>query len=298
MVLWCFNGLAQSFLWPPIVRLMASLFEEKEYQKVTTAVVRGGSIGTVLIYLLSPLWILISGWRLVFWISATLGTGMLFVWLRLCPDIKQEPGMKEGRSESGMQFLKSPLIWGIMVAIVLQGALKDGVTTWMPSYISETFRFSNSASILSGILLPVLAILSVQAASYLYSRRSKAPLFSSGAIFLLGAVMAVLLRCFSGKNAVGSIICMAMLSGCMHGVNLILVCILPVFFKSSGRVSTVSGVLNSCTYVGSAVSVYGIARMAEHSGWNATIVLWIFLALGGMILCLTGIPAWKKRFGR
>lgn len=72
-----------------------------------------------------------------------------------------------------MSFLKSPLIWGIMLAIVLQGALRDGVTA------------------------------------------------------------------------------------CMHGVNLILVCMLPVFFKEGGNVSTVSGTLNACTYVGSAFSTIG-----------------------------------------
>ena len=39
----------------------------------------------------------------------------------------------------------------IMLAIMMQGILRDGITTWMPSYISETFHLASSVSILTGI---------------------------------------------------------------------------------------------------------------------------------------------------
>ena len=32
-ILWGFNGFAQAFMWPPIVRLMASAFNEDEYRR-------------------------------------------------------------------------------------------------------------------------------------------------------------------------------------------------------------------------------------------------------------------------
>ena len=89
---------------------------------------------------------------------------------------------------------------------------------------------------------------------------------------------------------------MALLTGCMHGVNLILICMVPAFFKGSGKVSLISGVLNSCTYVGSAISTYGIAKISKQAGWNFTITLWIFIAAAGAFICFVGIPAWKKRF--
>lgn len=295
-VLWCVNGFAQSFLWPPIVRLMVGLFQEEEYKKATVVVSWGGSFGTIFVYLASPVWIMIAGWRLVFWVSAALGLVMLFLWGRYCPNIKEEPAVKAAASEGGMQFLKSPLIWGIMLAIVLQGALRDGVTTWMPSYISETFQFSNAASILTGVLLPLFSILSFQITSNIYNKKPNAPLLCAGSIFLAGAISALLLLQFSGKNAGICIFCMALLTACMHGVNLILVCILPVFFKDSGNVSTISGILNSCTYVGSAVSTYGIAKISEGSGWNVTITVWMVIALAGMCMCFISIPLWKRRF--
>ena len=58
----------------------------------------------------------------------------------------------------------------------------------------------------------------------------------------------------------------------------------------------VSGLLNSCTYVGSAISTYGIAKISENVGWNITIALWIGIALAGTILCFLGIRGWKRKF--
>lgn len=295
--LWCVNGFAQSFMWPPIVRLMTSLFQTEDYKKASVVVSWGSSFGTIFVYLTSPLWIMISGWRLVFWVSAALGLIMLVLWNCFCPNIQEEPKEKAEKTQGGMSFLRSPLIWGIMIAIVLQGALRDGVTTWMPSYISDTFQYSNAASILTGVLLPLFAILSFQVTLKIYNKKPNAPLLCSGYIFLAGAVAALLLLLFSGKQAIICILCMALLTACMHGVNLILICMLPVFFKDSGNVSTVSGTLNACTYVGSAISTYGIAKIEEIAGWNTTISVWMVIALAGMTFCFVCIPSWKKRFG-
>ena len=295
--LWCVNGFAQSFMWPPIVRLMTSLFQTEDYKKASVVVSWGSSFGTIFVYLTSPLWIMISGWRLVFWVSAALGLIMLVLWNCCCPNIQEEPKEKAEKTQGGMSFLRSPLIWGIMIAIVLQGALRDGVTTWMPSYISDTFQYSNAASILTGVLLPLFAILSFQVTLKIYNKKPNAPLLCSGYIFLAGAVAALLLLLFSGKQAIICILCMALLTACMHGVNLILICMLPVFFKDSGNVSTVSGTLNACTYVGSAISTYGIAKIEEIAGWNTTISVWMVIALAGMTFCFVCIPSWKKRFG-
>ena len=87
------------------------------------------------------------------------------------------------------------------------------------------------------------------------------------------------------------------MTGCMYGVNVILVSMIPPYFKRGGHVSTVSGLLNSCTYVGSALSSYGIAWVVQQRGWNFVIWLWAAAALTGTALCLAGVRPWR-RFGR
>ena len=86
---------------------------------------------------------------------------------------------------------------------------------------------------------------------------------------------------------------MALLTGCMHGVNLLLICMVPPFVQRHGNISTVSGVLNSCTYVGSAISTYGIALLSESAGWQTTSFVWFVIAALGAVVCTVCSRVWK-----
>lgn len=296
---WCVNGFAQSFMWPPIVRLMSTLLSEHDYQMASVRVSWGSSVGTILLYLLSPLILTVLPWKWVFWLCAIGGGAMLLIWLRTAPDI---PVYAKPKS-NGTQMQKrvgifSPLVIAIMVAIALQGMLRDGVTTWMPSYISETYYLSNGVSILSGVLLPLFGIASFYVASRIYGGKLKSPVTCSGIIFAVGSLAALGLFFLNGASAVGSVLLSALLTGCMHGVNLLLICMVPPFFKSQGNVSTVSGVLNACTYVGSAVSTYGIARLSGSIGWRNTVFVWFLIAFAGTTVCFLSSHGWNKRFGK
>ena len=70
-----------------------------------------------------------------------------------------------------------------------------------------------------------------------------------------------------------------------------------MYFKKYGNVSTVSGVINSCTYIGSALSTYGVALLSEVYGWNFTIFVWATIALSGTGICFAVSKAWKLKFG-
>lgn len=259
LVVWCFNGFAQSFLWPPLISF----------------------------------W----GWRTVFFFSAICGIIMILVWNRYCEDapvISIENASIQGSSQKN-SFL-SPLLLCIMLTIVLQGMLRDGVTTWMPSYISETYHLSHAAAILTGVLLPLFGLLCIQSASTLYIRKFSNPLSCAGVFFFTGTLFSLALFCSTGKNAAFSVFFSALLTGCMHGINLIQVCMIPPFFKKQGNVSTVSGVLNSCTYIGSATSTYGIAVLSDRIGWSSTLLIWVLLTFAGTLICIACARPWRKKF--
>jgi OPA family glycerol-3-phosphate transporter-like MFS transporter len=69
----------------------------------------------------------------------------------------------------------------------------------------------------------------------------------------------------------------------------------PNFFEKSGKVSTVSGVLNSCTYIGSALSTYGIALLSKQIGWQHTVLVWFAIAFVGSLCCLFCAKPWQKK---
>ena len=294
---WCVNGFAQSFMWPPLVRMMASLLTMEDYNKVSVKVSYGSSVGTIIVYLVAPLLISLLSWKSVFFFSAGVGILMLIIWQFGKYDVTPTPRIKieEQGDGSGQKLIRFWMI-GILISIVMMGLIRDGVTTWMPSYIGETYQLGSAVSILTGVVLPVFGIVCFKLASGIYSKMPAKPLFVAGLFFGIGAFSALMLNFVSGGNAVLSVIFSSLLTGCMHGVNLILICMLPAFFRDTGKVSTISGVLNACTYVGSALSTYGTALLTEEFGWSVTLVLWVGIATVGMMICFALMGAWKRTF--
>ncbi len=293
-VLWGVNGLAQAFMWPPIVKLMTELLTEEEYKHATVVVSWGSSVGTIIMYLASPLFITFMNWQSIFLVCGVLGLVTAVVWHKQCIDVpvdKKSASSVRGKSSDS---LFSALMFMIMAAIVLQGMLRDGVTTWMPSLISDTYNLSNSLSILTGVALPIFSIICFRAAEQLYRISPDNPVKCSGIIFAAGTLSAAILLVTVGKNTALTVLFSALLTGCMHGVNLLLICMIPPYYKKCGGVSTVSGLLNSCTYIGSSISTYGIAVISEKLGWNATVLSWLSIAAAGSIVCFCAIRPWRK----
>lgn len=301
LVLWGINGVAQALMWPPIVRLLICHLSYEDYKMTVARVGYGSSVGTMLIYLLSPLIIFLLSWRAVFWFCALIGGAMIFVWERIGLDVEKAPVIKEVKDapqyESGaLAAFLSPMMFGIMAAIALQGMLRDGVTTWMPTFISETYDISNLISILTGFVLPIFSIVCIRLAATVFKQWLKNPMTCAGLFFGIGLVSALGLVLCSGRVALLSVLFSAILTGAMHGANLMFTSMLSPAFQKYGKVSTVSGVLNACTYLGSAASTYGIAVLSERSGWTVTLLVWLGIAMLGTALCFLTASSWHRHF--
>ena len=307
-VVWAMNGFAQALMWPPLLKILTCHLNAREYSKACMWVSWGSSFGTIAVYLFVPLIISFASFHWVFVVSGSCALAMAFIWKvlykkgftgenALVPDDEPAPvKTASGEAPKAEKFsgIAIFLMAMIMLGIVMQGMLRDGVTNWMPTLVSETFDLGSSVAILSGVFLPVFHIICTRIASYVHARFLKNELVCSGVIFAVGCAAALLLALLSGSNVVVMVILLAILVGCMHGVNLMLICMVPPRFRKYGHVSLVSGIVNSSTYIGAAVSTYGIAVFSGAFGWNSTLYLWSAIAAAGMLICLGFANRWKK----
>lgn len=306
ILLWAVNGFAQALMWPPLVKILSSRLDDESYKKAVVKVSWGSSMGTIGVYLLAPVIIKFFTVKLVFVISGVLAVFMAFIWKIVYEKHKSfsNDAMVEKKNSSSVKGEADPpakftafvvtLLISVMFTIVLQGALRDGVTNWTPSYISDMFKLDSSVSILTGVILPIFSILSFSVTSFINRKLIKNEIVCAGAVFGVGAVCATLLVLLGDKSVVLSLVLLALLVGCMHGVNLILVCMVPAHFSRFGKVSFISGLINSSTYIGAAISTYGIAVFTDEFGWTKTIVLWAFVAFVGAFVCIALGKKWKK----
>lgn len=300
-VIWGVNGFAHALMWPPIVKLLSSNLTDEEYNYACVRVSWGSSIATITMYLLCPLLLTFMSWRAILLSFASVGAIIAAVWIVLSPKLIKEE--RELNFEPCGVAERKPLpryavlpIAAIMVGIILQGVLRDGVTNWMPSLMNESFNLGEELSILSTVILAVFSMISFSVAAVLHSKLLKNEVACAAVIFGFSAVCALILY-FANEylnSAVISALLLSLIVAGMHGINLMLITIVPKRFAKSGRVSTFSGILNSCTYVGAAIATYGVAALAERFNWGVTILVWAAVAVVGFAVCIAVVPAWRK----
>lgn len=295
-ILWGVNGFAQAMMWPPIVKILVANMDDAMYSYAVVRVSWGSSIGTIVVYLLAPLLIGVTGWQGVFIASALIGAVVTVLWCFIkggiqVPEQKPDSG-KPTKARIPHQAL-FPMAF-IALAIIFQGMLRDGVTSWMPSYLSEIFHLGNRTSIFCTVSLALFGMVSYTVATALYKRFFSNEVACGGVIFAFSIASALLLFIFFDAGAVLSILLMAVLTACMHGINLMLITHVPKRFKKYGNISTISGMMNACTYIGSAIFTYAVALLSEKIGWRYTVSVWALIALLGTVCCLIAAKPWRK----
>ena len=305
LVIWCINGFAQSMLWPPIVLIMSNYLTNEEYAYSAVRVAWVSSIATILMYIVLPILLKVASWRILMLVCAGVAIGITVAWMLINPRIlKEKLGLvkkNENEETEEIRVVKPPkfiffALVLIILGIILQGILRDGVQNWMPFYLNESFGIPESNAIIATVILALFSMLSFAVFSFINRKFFDNEVLCASMIFALSVVasLALYFCALMFDNAILPMIFMAVIVASMHGINLMLISMLPKKFAKSGRVATYSGVLNACTYIGAALSTYGFAVLAENFGWNFTILMWVFVSLAGFIVCLAAVPMWRK----
>lgn len=297
-VIWGINGYAQAMIWPPIIRIFAEMLEEKHKMKYCINIVSSQVVGTLAAYLLAAGVMWIAGWRSVFGAAAVCLAFMALVWIRGFGKVERfslahgSQGRQEEQKTSSVvqeSFSRVLAVSGLAMVIfpvVVHGMLKDGVTSWVPTYISETFLASPSLSILVTTVLPIINLTGAYAAQIIYPRCRRREVETAAVFFAAATAALVGLRLAGSLSMILTAVLFAVITASMMAVNTVFVNLLPLRFEKTGRVSTVSGFLNAMAYLGTAVSTFVIGVMVERFGWNVTIDTWVALTAAALLLCV------------
>jgi OPA family glycerol-3-phosphate transporter-like MFS transporter len=190
-------------------------------------------------------------------------------------------------------FLRAGIL-PIFVAIIMMGFLRDGIESWLPTLYMQAFKRTAGESILVSAVLPVFSIVAVTAIKIAH----KTKLFSnesrgSAVLFLAAAILcvplAVLINFEQSTLRLVCLVLAALICGTMHAVNFLYISCLPGRFAAYGKAATASGFCNAFTYVGAAISMYGISALAENLGWSATAISWIAISALGALCSLAAL---------
>lgn len=305
-ILWCLNGFFQAMIWPPLTRFVSERVGAEKYADAITVVGLSAQIGTIFVYVFVPAVLALTVWRNVFRLISLFGIAIVIVWglmtnrefapNRCCSETQQDAEQNKMAERKGISIFA--LIFGagllpIFLVIILQGILRDGIQTWLPSLVSKQFHVKVSISILSTVVMPIFSMLSVVVANMVY-HCFKNELKTAALFFSVAFISALPLAIGVHFPIAVTVVLASLVSACMHGVNHMLIAIIPKHFTRYGLVSTFSGILNAFTYIGASVSSYGFAALADSLGWNSVLASWCIVAFLGAVICFWRIPKWHE----
>lgn len=295
---WCVNGFLQSMIWPPILRIFAEMLNEETRVRYSIHITSTMALGTLTSYLLSAVMLGLFGWRAAFFAAAAVMCIVAVIFeirFRAVERYASEFGepheeeMAGNASEAVLPFSKVLVSSGlcmVLIPVIVHGVLKDGVTSWVPTYIQEMFHTSSSLSILITTVLPVVNLTGAYAAHFMYEKFFHKQEIKTAVFFFLIATVALTgLWKFGDISVVLTVSLLAVITASMLAVNTLIVNLLPLHFVKYGRAATVSGFLNSMAYLGTAISTFTIGIMVEASGWNVTILSWLLITAAAMAIC-------------
>ena len=318
IAVWGVNGLAQAMLWPPIVKILSQHLDHDTYVTANLAVTSAAHVATVLLYVFVPFCLTYMSWREVFIFASSLAFLSMAVFViamrfilpksvedSVTPDSdgninsgkckkinEQEIADGVGNSSSTFErsifsILREAGIFTVFVCIVVLGFLRDGIESWLPMLYSEAFGKDVSESTLVSMILPVFSIISIILVTRLHKKGLlRNEVKGTAILFGFALVSAIPLAFFVSIDgtffAIASLLLTALICAAMHGANFLLISCLPGRFSKFGRSATVSGVCNSCVYIGAAISTYGIALVSDTMGWSVTIAMWCAILIVGV----------------
>ncbi len=318
-LIWALNGVFHSMLWAPIIRVFTDLLPTGKRERAGVNISASCSVGAVLAYLIPALILELAGWRIVFVVSGCVLLSACFIWgighgfLRtyiarmeeVCRTEREAFGRGEGASSATETprkrrsligiFLASGL-WLMLFSLLCNGALRDAVETWAPTFLSEQFGLKESLAALTSVLIPIFSLLGPYVSEALHKKVIRNEIYTSGILFVLATACIVGIYLTRETSVILCAVFMAVSVAAMFGANHMFLTVVPYHFAPLGMSATISGMLNSIIYLATALfsSAYGL--VAEGFGWSTLILVWLGVGVGGMLFSAVAGWLWGRKY--
>ena len=312
ILLWSVNGISQALLWAPIMRAVSDRVASDKIQKACTVLATTMAGGTLMAYILSAVLISRFGWTSAF-ISGMLGplTAAIF-WILTTTKIEKDadkngiteeellPEEDEGESVPHEEVPQNPLkllaVSGLLILCIasgVQGILKDCMSTWVPTFITDVFQLESVVSILTGTLLPIVGFFGPYVANKIFMK-TRDDLSTLFILFTIAAISLSTLLLFGRKSLIVAIIALSVTYATSLGQNMITVGQIPMYFSKIGKVSLITGIMEATSYMGTASLTFITGHLVESLGWTFMMCVWLALAVIAAIATVFTRRKWNK----
>lgn len=298
---WCLNGAAQSMLWTPIVKLMATWYHGAARNRVSFGMSITLIVGHLAAWAISGFMATLFGWRLSFLIPAALIALMsvaAFILLRDDPSEEQladEKRMLGGLTETGgepqnekklmpiRQMLLNTGLLMVLFCCIANGFVRDGVMTWAPTIIGSIGGETLGSSTAVSLIIPILNMVGVIVGRKVHVMMKNNGRMCTAALMAVSSILSLLILAASKSMALCALL-LGLTCAATYGINPMLTTLIPMEFDSAGRVGLVAGMVDCFIYLGSSMAGIATGALSDAMGWNAVFTAWCIVAAVGAVM--------------
>ncbi len=316
MFIWAANGLFHSMLWAPIIRVFTDQMPDGKREKAGLNIAPSCSVGAILAFLIPAVLLRATEWQVVFYVSSGILLTVFLVWTlgniglrryitmmnarvfeqrQAYQNAPSKTDNSPRRAPSLMAVILASGVWILLFSLFCNGALRDAVETWAPTYLAERFGLDGSMAALTAVIIPLVSMTGAYIAEWIYHHFIKNEVYTCALMFAISAICIGLICLIGHKNMILCAACLAVCISAMFGANHMYLTVLPYRFAPLGLSAGITGFLNCAIFFATAAgsSLYGY--LAEHYGWDILTVFWFAIAVVGVFFALVGGRVWKSK---
>lgn len=305
VVIWALNGVGQSMIWTPVVKLISEYFSGEKRDRASFIMSITVILGHFAAWGISGLTAAYLGIKTSFIIPAFIMTAAaVYSIIVLCfkkknktqtliSDSKTEVSAQPVKPMTVGKTLSSTGLIALLICCICNGFVRDSIVTWTPTVLSSGSGSVTLQSTLLSLILPIFELVGIAAAKKSYAVSGSSARKANGIVLASSAVFSLILI-FVYKNTFAAALMLALACAANYGVNPMLTTFIPMEYDKAGRVGFVAGTVDCFIYIGSALAGVLTGAVSESAGWQNVYVLWTVVALAGAGLSFVSASRGKK----
>lgn len=302
LVIWSIGAFSQFGMWPAVLKLVSTEILPEHRMKVMGRLAFCYCLGSILSYVFTAVVLATVSWKYIFVICGVINGVMLlpsiYARVKLSPvlrveEIKLESNVSKEVKITWDVICKSGLLF-FCVLMVFKSIADNGIKSWMPTIMMETYGASPSFTSLLSVVLLIINILGVLVANYIYNFARCDELKTLIILYIAILPMVLMLLGFTKLNIFIVTILMSFITLLLYGSGQILQMNYPNRFHRYGLTALVGGVVNCFAAFGNVIATYGSGYIADHYGWGVMITIWNVLIVLFVMIALAMLPMWRK----
>ncbi len=311
ILFYALNGVFQSAGWPPVSRLMTQWYSPHQLGTRWGIVNASHQLGSIVILLSGSSILIHMGWRYVFFIPAIVAVILsFFIFNRLrdnpqslgLPSIEEKENLFNESSHDDREditfkevffehILPNKALWYVCMANFFVYIIRMGFFNWAPTFLQE----AKGTSIMGAAYLNVAfefmgavgGFVAGWASDRIFGGRRNCASFYFMAVLIFALLM---FWAMPSNSTLVNTIFLFIMGFFIYGPQT-LAGVAGAEFGSRRAAATGAGLTGTFGYLGSAVSGWGVGKIADKWGWNATFLFFVGCAAAGAFFFMLN---WNK----